>query len=238
MSNVSRSIPPAGGPDIVPSGASSVVAKGAVAALVVACASTCVWSNGTPVLAAPVIEDHIISAPPPLIPEVAWSDDIGTSRGDTDELRYLTLVARTRRDESPRLREAERVHCAGMSEEEKDVSPFFHRGDFVDVAPLQAHDGDVPGRLEGAVVTFRRVEGLTAERLQRDLACQAARYASVDHAEAAWRWCPLEVRDVTATVVESARGLEVRLVALDAETAAETYFRAQSLWLAANESAE
>jgi hypothetical protein len=198
-------------------------------ALSVAAVTACVWNNGNPEIVAPRIEDHVFSAPALPPPPIAWSARIAPSSAQVAELESLRSAARTRRLESLALREAEDSVCAGMADDDRDVSPFFYRQDIVDVQPLRAPAGSRPGRLEGTVVTFRRVEGLTPQRLQRLLDCQIARDTALEYVMPETPWCPLAVRGVLPHVVEGDRGLDVRLVSGDRDAAAEAYVRAVAL---------
>jgi hypothetical protein len=162
-------------------------------------------------------------------PKIAWSARIATTDERTAALESLRAAARAERLASAALREAENAACAGMTGDDVDVSPFFYREDVVDVQALRAPGGEHPGRLEGAVVTFRRVEGLTAARLQRLMDCQIARDAALLDQAPETTWCPLAVPGVLAHVVPAESGLDVRVAAADPDGAAATYERAVAL---------
>jgi hypothetical protein len=201
----------------------------ALAALIGTAIGACVWNDGNPQIVAPRIDGNLVSAPPLPAPPIAWSATFAGSPSDVDTLDQLRARAQARRSVSPALREAEDTACAGLSDDDRDVSPFFYRRDILDVVPLRAAGREVPGRIVGAVVTFRRIEGLTAERLQRLVDCHAARAAALAYAAPETQWCPLAVRGVAASVAVSERGLDVRLTASDPNAAVETYARAQAL---------
>jgi hypothetical protein len=198
-------------------------------ALAAAAVTACVWTSGNPEIVAPIVEGNIVSAPPLAPPTIAWSARIASTPERTAELESLRATARAHRLSSPALREAERTACAGMADDDLDVSVFFYREDIVDVQPLRAQGGAQPGRLEGAVVTFRRVEGLTATRLQRLMDCQVARDVALQYAAPETQWCPLAVPGVLAHVTLAERGLDVRLASGDRDAAAVTYERAVAL---------
>jgi hypothetical protein len=203
----------------------------ALAALTGAAIGACVWSNGEREVIAPRIEGNLVSAPPLPPAPIGWSAMIGGSSAEVDALDQLRAKVQARRSMSPAIREAEGAVCAGLSDEDRDVSPFFYRRDIVDVLPLREAGGEAPGRIVGAVVTFRRIEGLTAERLQRLVDCHAARAAALAYAAPETQWCPLAVRGVVASVAVTERGFDVRLTAPDANAAVETYARARALRL-------
>jgi len=190
-------------------------------------AVACVWANGNPEIAPLRTEGNVVSALP--LPPVGWSARIAPTPAEDDQLQSLRDAARLQRDASFATREAEHAACAGLSADDRDISPFFYRRDIQDVVPVRASEGPYPGRIEGAVVTFRRVEGLTPSRLQRLMDCQTARYEAAEYAAPEARWCPLAVRGVLAHVVRDGRGLKVRLLSGDPDAAAEAYVRALAL---------
>jgi len=207
----------------------AVVSAGRAAALLFfLLAGACVWVDGNPEVSAPRIDDHMFSSPPPAVPPpIAWSPRITPE----EEARRAALreAARSDRTRSPALVEAEREACQGLSDDDRDISPFFYVRDVVDVQPLRAPAALVPAPLEGALVIFRRVEGLTVARLQRLVDCHAARDAALAYAAPETRWCPLAVRGVVARVEPDERGLGVALSALGLDAAVVTYGRAMAL---------
>jgi hypothetical protein len=198
-------------------------------ALSAAAVTACVWSSGNPEIVAPNVEGKVFAAPASPPPPITWSARMASSPERRAQLESLREAARAHRLASPPLREAEATACAGLPEEDVDVSPFFYSQDIVDVQPLRASDSAQPGAIEGAVVTFRRVEGLTAPRLQRLLDCQTARDAALGYLAPEMTWCPLAVPGVLAHVTLAERGLDVRLASGDHDAAAETYERAVAL---------
>ena len=191
--------------------------------------ASCAWNNGNPEIVAPRVEDHVASVPEPLPTTIAWSARVAPTRDQTAGLESLRAGARAHRLASARLREAESTACSGLSGDDLDVSAFFYRDDILDVQPLRSPSGAQLGRLEGTVVTFRRVEGLSARRLQRLTDCQVARDAALGYAAPETTWCPLAVRGVLAHVVLGDRGLDVRLASAGADAAEQTYLRAVAL---------
>jgi len=191
--------------------------------------ASCAWNNGNPEIVAPHVEDHVFSVPEPMPPTIAWSARVAPTRDQTAGLESLRAGARAHRLASAGLREAESTACSGLSGDDLDVSAFFYRDDIVDVQPLRSPSGAQLGRLEGAVVTFRRVEGLSVRRLQRLVDCQIARDAALGYAAPETTWCPLALRGVRAQVAIGDRGLDVRLASEDADAAEQTYLRAVAL---------
>jgi hypothetical protein len=188
-------------------------------------ASACAWSSGNP----PLVASPPADSPATALPPVAWSARVEPATAEVRRLETLRAAARSHRAASPALREAESVACFGLSPDDRDLSPFFYDRDVVDAEPLRAPGAPYPGRLQGAVVTFRRVEGLTARRLQRLVDCQAARDRALQYSAPETTWCPLAVRGVMAHVALGERGLQVRLESDDPDAAAETFMRAEAL---------
>jgi hypothetical protein len=198
-------------------------------ALSAAVATACVWTSGNPEIVAPIVEGNLVSAPPLPPPPIAWSARITSPPEEAMQLTTLRTASAAHRLASPALREAESSACTGLADDDVDVSPFFYRADIVDVQSLRAPGGAPPGRLEGAVVTFRRVEGLTAPRLQRLVDCQIARNVALKYLASETTWCPLAVPGVLAHVTSGDRGLDVRLASADPDAAAVAYERALAL---------
>lgn len=195
---------------------------------VAASLGACVWTSGNPEPVTPHDEHITLVAPRPPT-AIAWAARIAPTPLQTTQLEALRDAARSHRIASPAVRAAEGTACAGLGDDDRDVTPFFYRDDVIDVQPLRGHDGALPGRLEGAAVTFRRVEGLSPERMQRLVDCQIARDAALEYRVPEVGWCPLAVAGTLARVAVSESGLEVRIVAANADAATETYVRAVAL---------
>lgn len=117
-------------------------------------------------------------------------------------------MAAEHREASQALRDAEARACVGISEGDRDTSPFEHREDVVSVAPLL---GGASGRGTtahevGVVVTMRAVPGLTVERLQHLVDCHVARAAALGHAMPEMQHCPLVPLGIERAIVSTASG--------------------------------
>lgn len=99
-------------------------------------------------------------------------------------------VASQHREASAELRAAEERPCVGVTAEDRDISPFERTADIATVAPT----------VDGVVVTFRLVPGLTAERLQRIVDCHLALNSSGAHMVREMPDCPLVPRGAQAKV--------------------------------------
>lgn len=141
-------------------------------------------------------------------------------------------MAADHRAASRALRDAEARACAGLSEADRDASPFAHREDVAGVAPLT--EPVTSGRLTsqrtvGAVVTFRAVPGMTAEWLQRLVDCHLARAAALGHDVPGMAYCPLMPRGAAARVTSTGDGFAVAIRGEDEDAAREILRRAGQL---------
>ncbi|MBZ0122196.1 MAG: hypothetical protein K8H88_34700 [Sandaracinaceae bacterium] len=161
-----------------------------------------------------------------------WSVDLNPTQHHAEEARRHREAAAAHRAASAVLRDAEGRACAGIDEAERDMSPFAHRDDIRSVEPLRV---DVPAgrqpiaRLRGATVTFRAVQGMTVEWLQRSVDCHLARNAALGHDVPEMEYCPLVPNGVTARVRSVGDGFAVDVRANDDATAQEILRRAGAL---------
>jgi hypothetical protein len=126
---------------------------------------------------------------------------------------------------------AEAQACAGLSDDDRDMSPFHHKEDIADVKPAMMHmqGKRAADMMDGAVVTFRAVPGLTAEWLQRIVDCHIARNNALGNDVPEMPYCPLVPKGVTAKVTSAGAGFDVTIESQDPKTAQEVLRRAQAL---------
>lgn len=163
---------------------------------------------------------------------VCWTIDTNPTNRELRDARRHHKAAAAHRAASAALREAEAKACVGLSELNRDMSPFVHLGDITSVAQLTRTEQvgkKSREKLVGATVTFRAVEGLTAEGLQRVIDCHLARGAAMGHQMPEMPYCPLVPKGVHALVRATGAGFEVDLTADDAASAAEVLRRAEAL---------
>jgi hypothetical protein len=129
------------------------------------------------------------------------------------------------------LRDAEARACAGIDDSDRDTSPFAHREDVVAVETLTEASGLKANAktIEGAVVTFRAVPGLTQQWLQREIDCHIARNAAMGHDAPEMASCPLQPKGIRAEVTATRDGFAVAIRASDPATASEVVRRAEAL---------
>jgi hypothetical protein len=128
------------------------------------------------------------------------------------------------------LRDAEARACAGISEQDRDMSPFSHREDIAEVEEItgRATPKSSP-HLLGAAIYFRATPGMTVQWLQRAVDCHLARNAALGHDVPEMAYCPLVSKNVTATVIAKHAGFAVEVTSTDADTARAILQRAQAL---------
>lgn len=102
-----------------------------------------------------------------------WDIKEETAQHHRDRAGDERRRARRERRGAAQLLAAEQLACAGITPNERAHSPFAHRKEIVEVIP---HSED--GRLRGAWIVFARVPGLTTGWLERDVACQHARWVA------------------------------------------------------------
>ena len=165
--------------------------------------------------------------------DICWSSFANPTEGHLRQAEEHRRHAADHREASAALRQAEAQACVGLGATDRDLSPFVHVGDIVAVAPLAAMDSDILAvpreRLVGATVTFRAVEGLTAEWLQRLVDCHLARNAALGHDVPDMSDCPLVPKGVEARVRSTGSGFAIDLRAADHSIAAEVLARSRRL---------
>jgi hypothetical protein len=161
-----------------------------------------------------------------------WTSVSNPTQQHYADARKHQKMAEDHRAAAQSLRSAETQSCVGISDADRDMSPFNHREDITNVQPATAPSvrgkGD-PDHLTGAVITFRAVPMLTAEWLQRIVECHLARNNALGNDMPEMAFCPLELKGVTARVSSAGDGFAVTIESQDATTAKEVLRRAQAL---------
>jgi hypothetical protein len=166
---------------------------------------------------------------------ICWTSTINPTAQHSTESDQHRKLAVEHRAGSEALRNAEASACAGIPEEDRDVSPFQHREDIRSIAPYREElivgRSSASPQLTGARVVFRAVPGMTAEWLQRVIDCHLARNAAIGHeaASAEMPDCPLTLRNATARVESVGDGFAVTIRSDDAATAKEIVRRTESV---------
>ena len=151
---------------------------------------------------------------------------------DADAHRKL---AHEHRAASQALRDAELRSCSGISEADRDSSPFSHRADIASVNDFNetttAYEGHtkVPGKLIGSHIVFRAVPGMTKEWLQREVDCHLARNQVVGESDPSMTFCPLAVAHVSASVSSTGNGFAVDVTSNNPDSIKEVVRRSDAL---------
>jgi hypothetical protein len=157
-----------------------------------------------------------------------------TEQHKTDAEKHRKMAA-DHRAAAQTLRDAEARACAGVPDLDRDMSPFDHREDVSGVTPYSVPVSSGPGskagatKMQGAVVTFRAVPGMTAEWLQRVVDCHVARNASMGFNMPEMATCPLAVKGAKGKVASTGNGFAVTVESDDSNSAQEILRRAQAL---------
>jgi hypothetical protein len=163
---------------------------------------------------------------------VCWTQTVNPTQGHEDSADEHRELAARHRAASQALRAAEASACTGISDEDRDTSPFAHREDIRSVSKLSTVDTVGKNRTTrgtGATIVFRATPGLTVEWLQRIVDCHLARNAAAGHDMPEMAYCPLVPRGAKASVRSVGDGFAVDVSSEDAESAAEIWRRAQRL---------
>jgi hypothetical protein len=162
---------------------------------------------------------------------ICWTSVSNPTQGHMDDAKKHHKMAADHRAAAQALRDAEARACVGISDEDRDISPFYHREDISSVQPAIAHKSgkQAVDQVVGAVVVFRAVPGLTAEWLQRIVDCHVARNNALGNDMPEMSYCPLVPKGITAKVSSTGDGFAVTIESQDPDTAKEVLRRAQGL---------
>ena len=149
-----------------------------------------------------------------------WDNVVNPTAKELDEAKEHKRAAAEHRGASQSLRDAEARACSGLTDYDRDVSPFAHRDDILNASPLP----------KGALVVFKPVPTLTAAHLQKIVDCHIARNDAMAHNVPEMLYCPLVPRDVTAIVTTTDEGFfAVKIESSDPDAAREVRYRAMNL---------
>ncbi|MFT5355002.1 MAG: hypothetical protein ACI9KE_002215, partial [Polyangiales bacterium] len=169
-----------------------------------------------------------------------WTSSVNPTAEHLREAEEHRRHAADHRAASASLREAEAQACVGITSDDRDMSPFNHVEDIVEVEPLpeattsneaasEQTAGAVTAQTTGAVITFRPIPGMTAEWLQAVVDCHIARNSSLGHIVPEEPNCPLVPHGVRAQVSATGDGLAVAIRSDDPETGREIFSRSERL---------
>jgi hypothetical protein len=163
---------------------------------------------------------------------ICWSSTVNPTERHRRDAEEHRKIAEQHRAAAQALHSSEEKVCGGIAQEDRETSPFYHREDIVRVERLEEArkvKGGGPPELKGATVVFRAVPGLTAEWFQRLISCHIARNAAMGHDAPDMAYCPLALKDVTASVTSTGDGFAVEVRGPDHAAAEEILRRARAL---------
>jgi hypothetical protein len=158
---------------------------------------------------------------------ICWVETVNPTAVHLQEVKEHRLRAVEHRKAARDLADVEQRSCAGVAAEDRETSPFSHRGDILGVSPLEEPLGKSKSqrRVVGATILFRPVPGLTAAALQQLMDCHLARNASIGYDVAAreMQHCPLTQPGATASVRSVQGGFAV-------DVRSENALGAEAIW--------
>jgi hypothetical protein len=155
---------------------------------------------------------------------VCWTSETNPTEEHKADVERHQKLAAEHRAAAQALRDAEAQACAGIPEEDRDTSPFYHREDITSVSEIKSTTARGKAQVESAVgarAVFRAVPGLTAEWLQREVDCHLARAAAVGNNMPEMDYCPLVLKGVNAKVSSTGDGFAIDVTSADATVAKE-----------------
>lgn len=164
--------------------------------------------------------------------EPCWTSETNPTAEHLKEAEAHRKMAADHRAAMMVLRDAEVKSCSGISDADRDESPFSHRADIVTVTQLETPSPNPKTStklVSGASVTVRAVAGLTKEYLQSMVNCHLARNASMGFAMPEMAWCPLAAKGATANVESTNGSFRVDIKGDNEQTGLEIWKRAHAL---------
>lgn len=164
---------------------------------------------------------------------VCWgSNENPTEEQRADSQKHRKMAA-DHRAAAKTLGDAEASACVGISDADRDMSPFNHRAD---ISEVTAHvvtstgsDGPEERTTTGSDIVFRATPGMTAEWLQRVANCHIARAGAVGYNMPEMAYCPLELKNVKATVTSTGGGFAIAVTSDNPDTVKEIVRRSDML---------
>lgn len=162
-------------------------------------------------------------------PEVAcWTADYNPTAAHLDAAEQHRKVGARFRALSQVMRDTEARECEGLSEHDRDTSPFEHLEDIVNIEPLDVATAKTLRR-DGAAFTFRALPGMKLEWLQKVVRCHVARNDAMGHDVPDMPYCPLVPPNVQATVKETPLGFVIEVSSGNKASVGEIMRRADFL---------
>jgi hypothetical protein len=153
-----------------------------------------------------------------------WSTGNEAASAHEQAAERLRDEARQHRATARALVEVERTFCAILAEDELTHTPLYHRHD---ILAVERYEED--GKLLGARIVWRPVEGLTSDYLRQALLCHRARMATLGYPTTYMPYDPSMLAATHIAIGPRAGQLVLTVRADDDVTAAVVWSRAQAL---------
>lgn len=160
-----------------------------------------------------------------------WTSKVNPTEQHKRDAQERKRLAQEHRAAAQALTVAEDKACAGLDDDDRVTSPFYHREDISEIskADRTAQEGyGTHQEFAGGRAVFRATPGMTAEWLQRLVDCHLARAAAVGNSMPEMNYCPLALKDVSAVVSSAGNGFAITVTSNDPATAAEIWRRIQA----------
>ncbi len=172
-------------------------------------------------MAAAKRDQRCASGPKLIENEACWTPSSDGYRAAAQE--HLRLAA-AHRTAAQNLREAAARACEGISDLDRDVSPFAHTDAILRVEPIASGP-----HVDGARVYFRVIHGLSRASLQKIVDCHIAQADELGHEVPEEAFCPLNPPDVRAVVKDALDGFVIEVTSTDPDAGREVLRRALAL---------
>jgi hypothetical protein len=149
-----------------------------------------------------------------------WSAHINPTSKHHAQAVKLRKAAAKQRAASQALRDAEAVACSGLTDADRDESPFIHAED---IAAVTTDPGN------GATVVFKPLTGMTVPWLKKLIKCHTARAAALGYQVPEMSDSPLVLQGITTAVTQQSQGIAVEIRSTSKATALEIVHRAEAM---------
>lgn len=157
------------------------------------------------------------------VPSPCWKAILEARPNLKTDAEKARELARDLRGQKEGLKTAEEDACAGLGDMDVALSPFYYADDIVEIGELRHNE-----ELSGATATFRAVEGLDKDWMERAVRCHLARAEVICDPNSS-TYCPLVLQGVKAQVKAVDMGVVVMLSSPKPETAREILRRLKAL---------
>ena len=153
-----------------------------------------------------------------------WTETVNPTDQHLAEAKEHEELAAKHRAAAKALQDAEAKSCVGVSNADRDMSPFHHKDDIAKVT-----FAGPTGNETSATIFFKPIAGLTVDSLQKIVDCHLARNAALGHVVPEMPYCPLVPNGAKATVSTIDGAIAVTVTDDDAAGRKDVIQRAKKL---------